>query len=523
MTSQSRTKNTLRNIGFGFLYRAAAILFPFLTRTLLIYKLGSEYLGLSGLFSSVLQVLSLAELGFGSAIVYSLYRPIAEQNDRLVCAYRNLFRKIYHIIGVIILSAGLLIIPILPRLIKDPVLPEGMNLYLCYLIFLFDSVISYLLFGYKTVLPQATQRLDLISKIDIGIVITRNLCQILLVFLFRNFYLYLILTPLSTIVRNLVIANLTKRWYPQYTPRGELTPQDRKNLITTVKGIAIGKLSITSRNGIDNICLSMFLGLTTVAIYNNYYYILNMVVNLSMIFCSSLMPSVGNSIATETKTKNLQDFHRLEFAYMGLAGWATTALLCLYQPFMRLWMGENRLLAMPEVILFAVYFYLLKMGDMRWIYQEGAGLWWECRHVTVIETIANIALNILLGKLWGVFGIILATDLSMLFFNFIGSGNVVFSKFFPKEARKNYYLGHLRYLIVNSAIILLTYGASSFTLQILNDPSPLVSCIIVAILCVLIPPIGYWIIYHRGERYKYWAEWIKEKTEELLLRLKNKR
>ena len=330
MIKLNRTRNTIRNISYGFLYRAISLLLPFLTRTIVIYKLGTEYLGLNSVFSSILQVLNLAELGFGSAVVYCLYRPIAEQNNALICAYLNAFRKIYRIIGFGILLVGVGLIPVLPLLVKDAVMPGGLNLYLCYSVFLLDSVIGYLLFGYKSAIPQAIQRQDLLTKIDMGIVAAKNLCQICLIFLFQNFYLFLLAIPTFTIIRNLILAYLIDRRYPDYRPNGKLTEEQRKELMTRVKGIAIGTLCITSRNGIDSLCISSFIGLAAVAIYNNYYYIMNAVVGISMIFCTSVMPGVGNSIITESKEKNLSDMKHLEFIYMILAGWAAVCLFCLY-------------------------------------------------------------------------------------------------------------------------------------------------------------------------------------------------
>ncbi len=508
MIKLNRTRNTIRNISYGFLYRAISLLLPFLTRTIVIYKLGTEYLGLNSVFSSILQVLNLAELGFGSAVVYCLYRPIAEQNNALICAYLNAFRKIYRIIGFGILLVGGGLIPVLPLLVKDAVMPGRLNLYLCYSVFLLDSVIGYLLFGYKTAIPQAVQRQDLVTKIDMGIVAAKNLCQICLIFLFQNFYLFLLAIPTFTIIRNLILVYLIDRRYPDYRPNGKLTEEQRKELMTRVKGIAIGKLCITSRNGIDSLCISSFIGLAAVAIYNNYYYIMNAVVSISMIFCTSVMPGVGNSIITESKEKNLSDMKHLEFIYMILAGWVAVCLFCLYQPFMQLWMGKSRMLGMPEVILFVIYFYLLKMGDLRWIYQEGAGLWWDCRYVTVVETILNLVLNILLGKRFGFIGILMATDLSMFFINFFGSANVVFSRYFGRERLMAYYLNHLCSFAINTCILAVSYGLCTTLTGWLIPSSLWLELVLCGVVCLLVPPGLYWIIYHKTSNFKYWREWI---------------
>lgn len=505
----NRTKNTLNNIAFGFIHKTIALLFPFITRTVLIYHLGTEYLGLSSVFSSVLQVLNLAEFGFGNAIVFCLYRPIAEQNNDLVCLYLEMLRKVYRYIGLIIMAVGVLLIPVLPFFIKNQILPDGSNLYICYSFFLFDSSISYLLYGYKVVLPQAMQRLDLLNKIDIGIVAGKSLFQIGVILAFKSYYVFLLIAPVFTIVRNLMISWLIDQRYPQYKPSGVLPANRRKELLTIVKGIAIGKICIASRNGIDGICLSAFLGLKVAAIYNNYYYLMNAVVAVSMIFCTSVMSGVGNSIVTESKEKNYTVMKRLEFVYMTMAGWASICLLCLYQPFMKLWMGNERMLGMPEVILFVIYFYLLKMGDLRWIYQECAGLWWDCRHVTLVETIVNLVLNIILGKKYGVFGILLATDVSMLLINFFGSAKIVFFRYFGRNNQKEYFISHLQYFLINAIIMLVTYISSSSMIEWLCIESFIFRVLVYTITCLLIPATLYWLVYRKTEKLVYWIKWLK--------------
>ena len=209
-----RTENVKRNVRFGILWRIVSLFMPFLVRTVLIYRFGAEYLGLNSVFTSVLQVLNLAEMGFGTAIVYSLYKPIAEKDTDSICAYLQAFRKIYRFIGTVILGIGLLLMPVLPYLVRDTVIPGNLNLYLWYLIFLLDSVVSYILFGYKTCLPSAFQRNDLLNKVDMGTMIVKSIVQIMLLQFTRNFYLYLVAFPLFTILRNMLIGNSGKTAHP---------------------------------------------------------------------------------------------------------------------------------------------------------------------------------------------------------------------------------------------------------------------------------------------------------------------
>ncbi len=510
MLSYNRTKNIFRNLGFGFLHKVAALLCHFLIRTVLTYRLGTEYLGLGSFFSSVLQILNLAELGFGSAVVYCLYRPIADQNLSLVRAYLMFFRKIYLIIGTMILCLGLCLIPLLPNIIKNQSIPNGLNLRLCYLFFLGDTTIGYFVFGYKTAIPQALQHQDILSRIDFGIVTARFLFQTTTILIFKNYYIYLIINPIMTIIRCLTVSYLVDRRYPEFLPRKDL-PCDVLSeaafgfMKIRVKGVFIGKLCNTSRNGIDNICLSAFVGLTATALFNNYFLIMNAVVSVSMIFCQSMIPGLGNSLVTQSREKNLQDMRRLEFAYMLLAGWAAACLLCLFQPFMFLWMGAKRMLGMREVILFTVYFYLLKMGDMRWIYSEAAGLWWDCRYVTVFEAFLNITLNLLLGRFFGLVGILLATVLSMLFVNFLMTPRYLFSRCFPRSELRPYFLYHLRYFAVSLTVAATVYLCCHFA----APDQPVLKFLVSAAFCLLIPPAVYYLFYRHTEYFAFWSDWVK--------------
>ena len=163
-----RTVNAKRNILYGLLQVMVSQILPFITRTILISRFGVDYLGLNSLFASVLSDLSLMELGFGTAMIYSMYKPAAEGDTDQLCAYLSYYRSIYRVIGMSILGIGLLLMPFLHRFVHDSTLPGGLNLYACYLIFLVDSVISYLLFGYMTAIPMAFQRRDILSKVGMG-------------------------------------------------------------------------------------------------------------------------------------------------------------------------------------------------------------------------------------------------------------------------------------------------------------------------------------------------------------------
>ena len=182
-----------------------------------------------------------------------------------------------------------------------------------------------------------------------------------------------------------------------------------------VTGLFITKVCHVTRNTFDSIFISAFLGLTLTAIYNNYYYIMHAVLAVFAIVSPSILSGVGNSIITDSQEKNYLDMKKFNFIYMWLAGCCTVCLLCLYQPFTKIAFGKDMMFPFPVVILFCVYFYVLKMGDIRAIYSDACGLWWENRWRNILEALANLVLNFIFGNLWGVYGIISATLISLFF------------------------------------------------------------------------------------------------------------
>ena len=211
----SRVKNASRNIVWGVLNKIVVLLLPFITRTVMIYTLGMEYVGLSSLFTSILQVLSFAELGIGSALVFSMYEPMAENDDKKICALLNLYKKTYRIIGVIILVAGLAILPFLNYFVNGSV-PNNINLQILFVIYLLNNLVGYFLFAYKQALFTAAQRVDVISKVGMILQLFLSTFQVVILILFKNYYMYSIAIPIVTVVNNIIICVVSDRTFPQY-------------------------------------------------------------------------------------------------------------------------------------------------------------------------------------------------------------------------------------------------------------------------------------------------------------------
>lgn len=363
-----------------------------------------------------------------------------------------------------------------------------------------------------------------------------------------NFYYYLLTSLLFTVLRNLMISHVVNKRFPQYVCRGSINEGQFAELKLLVGGLALSKFRGASRHAIDSICFTAFVSLTMTAIYSNYFLIHSAVISISGIICNAMVASVGNSIAMESREKNYRDMRRFNFMYMLLAGWAMGCLLCFYQSFVRIWVGPKLMLGLPEVVVLCLYFYVLKMGDMRWIYHQGAGLWWKARNIVVAEIVCNVVLNILLAKYWGVLGIILATLISLFFINFLGGAWILFKEYYQNGKLQEFFADQALYFGVTVILAVMCFWGCEWVSSWLNGVSTfmtmpafavdavaadsghtkfavdavaansghtklfeLVGLVVRLLLCTLVTVAGYYVAYHHTARYQDAKEWVKSR------------
>lgn len=489
-------KNAKRNIIFGVVNKLVHILCPFATRTIIQAVLGAEYLGLNSLFASIISILSLSELGVGTAVVYHMYRPVAENDTGTVCALLNFYKRVYRGIGIVILVVGMALLPFLPYLISGTY-PEGLNLILLYLIYLFNTSVSYFMYAYMSSLLVVYQREDINSSTNMMITLLLNGSQIVMLYVFQDYYLFTLMMPVFTIANNLRIAYMVRKMFPQYRAEGILSVNLVNDIKKRIGGAFLSKVCMVSRNAFDSIFVSMFLGLTVTAVYNNYYYIMQAVCTMLSVISSSFSGGVGNHVVTKSVEENFTELKMLNFIYMWIAGWCTICLFCLYQPFMELWMGEGMMFPMPVIALFCIYFYLLMTGDMITIYSSANGLWWYRRYVSMLEITVNLVLNFVLGKFLGIYGIIIATIITIFMCNFIWGIRITFKHYFQLTRLKEYYYYHLKYFLVTLFLCAVTYSLC----LMLPDCHILGSFLLRMVLCIFLPNIGYVLIYRKSKIY----------------------
>ena len=516
----NRTKNAVRNIAAGFGLRIYQTVVPFLMRTVMIHCMGVEYLGLNSLFSSILHMLNLAELGVGVAMVFSMYKPVAEDDGPKICALMRLYRRYYRLIGLFIGAVGLVLTPFIPHLISGEV-PAGINVYVLYLLNLGATVVSYWLFAYRNCLLSAYQRRDVSSVITIFTSAVQNALQLFILIWLKDYYLYVIVLLLGTALNNVVTGMVTMRMFPQYRPEGELAPAEKKQINGKIGDLFTAKLGSVVLNYADTIVMSAFLGLTMLAVYQNYYFILSAVLAVIEMMIGSVTAGLGNSFVTESREKNYRDLLKFTFLFLWMTGMCVCCFLAMYQPFMEIWMGEELMLPFGLVICFAVYFYVYTLNRLLSIYKDAAGLWHQDRFNPLISALVNLALNLLLVKPLGLYGVQLATILSLGCISIPWQLHNLFTLFFERGQ-----LGRFAKLL--GKFLLLTAIAGVCTVLLCSQVRlglwmTLLLCIVI---CLAMSNVVFLLFLRRDEQFRPAVQFVdrltrrKLKLEKLLFRAK---
>lgn len=490
-----RIKNTINNIIFssgGMLLNTAL---SFLYRTVFIYVLGVEYLGLNSVFTSILMLLSLGELGVGQAIVYSLYKPLANKNNELVKALLGLYQRIYRYIGVVILVLGVIFIPLIPILIPSSIELENVNLI--FLLFLLNSSLSYF-YGYKRSLIYADQRAYKLVPYTAISQVMDNLIKILILLVTGDFVFALLMQLIIKVLENIVINGFIDKEYP-YIKEGFLPVNS--DLLTLIKGnikaIVFHKSGEFLIKGTDSIVIASFLSISALGIYSNYTMLIGVVLGFLKLFVDSTTASLGNVIAQESNVKVEEVFKVLNFLSVCLFGWAAISFYILFQPFIELWIGSDFLIADSTVLIIVINFFMFGTRLPIAAIKSAGGVYRQDMYAPLLEGILNIGISLYLVEKYGVNGVLFGTLLASLLVSTWFRPYIVHKCIFIKSPL-HYYQNLLLYcfsfalfglLIKQLSIAIITYANSQFFLLQL-------------LLCLIFPPILIMIFYSRSSEYR---------------------
>lgn len=504
---KSRFHYAVINMGVSGVTTLLKMVLSFIVRTIFIYYLGSKMLGLNSLLISILTTLSLAELGIGNAIVFSLYRPVADNNWSVIQAIMKLYRKIYRILAILVFTIGLVILPFLPMIIGKEMIPHA-KIY--FFILLINSSVSYLL-TYNRSLIIANQKNYVISLVDFLMYGMTSVLQIVFLIIFNSYASYLIIQVLFTLIGNIVLTLFVhKKYADNYSKmkKVEIPIPIISKLKKNVIGTFANKLGDVVINGTDNILISIFINISTVGLYSNYQLIITAVQTLLLSISSAMTSSIGNFASVNKKNKNADLFYIHQFMNYMLTFFSSAFLLALITPFITLWVGNNYLFSSGITIMMIGNFVINRQRNSGNVFIEALGLAYEQRTKPVIESFVNLSLSILF--LWklklGIFGILLATNITSLLIATPFEAYVVFKRGF-KLPVKNFYVTYLRLILEISLNLLIIFLMVNYVHDFVHLNSVLMM-VVYFFLTAVISTLNFYILNFNKNTFKKIKELI---------------
>lgn len=493
----SRTRSSVVNFITAVIGQIFGLLASFIARIFFVRILGSEYLGLNGLFTNILTVLSLAELGVGSAITYSLYEPLAKKDFEKCKSLMKLYKYIYIAIGTFILIAGICISPFLSIFIKE--MSNIDNLNLIFILFVANTAISYF-YSYKRNLIIADQNRYIATIYRYAFYFALNIVQIIFLIVTKNYFIYLILQIISTFLENYFISKKADKMYSFLRDKNvsELDKKSINNIKKNTKAMMMHKIGGTIVSSTDNIILSKFVGLEAVGLYSNYYMV---ICALNLFFTqlyNSLTPSVGNMWATSTNKKRIDIFKKIDFLTFWIYSFSSICLLYLFNPFIEIWVGKEYLFDFNVVLILTINFYITGMRKSVLTFRDATGLFYRDRWKSIAEAIINLVVSIVLAINFGTFGVFLGTFISSITTSVWVEPYILFKDGFNTKV-SSYFKTYLKRLIITITICIITF----IPIKLISIQNIYLLFIIKLIVCLLIPNLILYLIYRNSKEFKY--------------------
>lgn len=501
-----RVQSAAKNIAFGYIGNLTTQLLGFILRTVFISYLGDTLNGINDLYTGILSVLSLAELGVGTALNYSLYGPVARKDYEKIKSYMQLYKKAYRVIGLVIAVIGLAISPFLPYLVKQPQGVSVRDLTLYYFIFLFNTVSTYFV-AYKYSLAYAEQKNYIqTNTITITKMITVTL-QIAVIVTTRNFYLYLLTAAAVELIQKIFISWYLNRLYPYLKDKNvkKLSKEETGEVVTKTKALVFHKVGDVARLQTDSMIISAFINVTLVGFVGNYNMILNSVANFVNIIFNSVLSSFGNLIATESKEKQYDVFKVYRFFACWIYGFSAVGFFLLLTPFIVIWQGNEKVLAAGVVACILIDYYFKGDRIVLSNFKTAAGVFEQDKYLALIQGVVNLILSIVLVQKIGLVGIYIGTIVSGLIAN-ITKPFIIYKVCFEKSV-KTYFLDSVKYLAVLGGILMLLTGIKQFVMPQVTVLSFVVMFIVI---CVVFNGI-FLLLFGRTQEFGYLWGIIKGK------------
>ena len=491
-----RIKNSLKNIITGLFGQIIITVTGFITRTVFISSLGSTYLGVSGLFSNILTLLSFAELGIGQAIIFSLYKPIAEDDKEKIATLMRLYEKVYRFLFVLVLVIGLALLPILPLIIAD--IDSIPNIRLIYAMFVANSSLSYL-FAYRSSFITACQKNYIINMVSFSCNVLMCATQVVTLLVFKNYIVYLSIQIAFGFIPNIVSYFYTGRNYP-YLRNKKVKPleaDEKKSIIANVRALILYKIGNLALNSTDNIIISSFAGIITVGLYSNYLLLTSTVTGFLSTIFSNLTASIGNLNAQETNEKKIDMFNVINLATFWFYSVCAICLFICMTPFIHVWIGDEYVLPVSTTFIISLNVYIAGMLFAPFNFRQTMGIFVQGKWRPIISAIINIVVSIILAKRWGLPGVLWGTAIARLTTNVWFDPYLVF-KIGLKSSPIPYYVDYVK----KTCILMFTGGVCVVMTYHIPDVNVLY-VIAKACLAFLISNIIILLCYFKSKEFNY--------------------
>lgn len=445
--SNSRTKNAILNIIVGFVSQVGILLLSFISRAVFVQFLDISYLGINGLYSNILSVLALAELGLGNVTQFFLYKPVAEDNKSLINSLVRYFQKLYFIIAIVVFILGVAFIPFLKYIVNSDLSQTELIIY--YLLFLINSVISYFV-AHKIALLAAYQDTRLQKYTMLITNLFAQTLHIVVLYICHSYVIYVAVTVLATIINIVLINIISNKKYPflKLKKVKKLPKVYREDIAQNIRSTFIYKIGATIVNNTDNILISIMISTAAVGLYSNYFMVVAAIQGFISIITTSLISGIGNLSATGNVKRMKSVFNMLLLIYHVIAIFGAVSLYFLFDDLIPIWLGNQFLLDKVTVFAISFSFYLTNAISPIWMFREANGLFNKVKYLLIATSVANIALSILLGRIWGMAGILLATSVARIVTQVWYEPKILYSTVF-NVSQKSYWLREIWYSILS--------------------------------------------------------------------------
>lgn len=498
-----RVKNSFYNMIGNVAVLLIQTFLTFFVRIIFVKFLSEQYLGIQGLFINIITMLSLADLGIGTAISYILYKPLANNNTKKINIIIGFLKKIYFTIGIIILISGVLICPFLKYLVTGY---TGTNMIMIFAIYFITLALEYF-FIYPEILITADQKKYKISPIYISSSIIASIMQIIVLIFTKSFIVYVLVEAIIKIIRFILINIYVKKEYSNidFNCKEKLSKKERKSFFENIKALFYLKVGDYLINGTDNILISKLINISMVGIYNNYLSIITIFKNIMVMALHGVTASYGNLLVSDEKESQKNVFNIINFITFCFVGFVFLCLMFIFNDFILFAFGKKYLLSDVIVLIICINFFISSMLIPVDMVKNAAGIYSKDKYASLIQATLNLVLSILLSYKLGLLGILLGSTISYILVTTWERPYIVFKEVF-KDKVKIYYKNYIK----NVIILIMTYCFLKYILGYILIKNIIISILIKGIIIAIVYSMIMIVIYRKTSEFKYVIDLVKK-------------